>query len=59
MAKSGPECEFYLFVTDESGRITLGPLFDNGGHLDVIRLTRVKTSGERYASALRKMGIRH
>ena len=35
----GPECEFYLFETDERGRPTLTP-FDEAGYFDVAPMDR-------------------
>ena len=39
LCKVGTECEFYLFITDESGAPTKTP-FDRGGYLDVAPLDR-------------------
>ena len=35
----GPECEFYLFETDEKGRPTLEP-FDRAGYFDIAPMDR-------------------
>jgi len=53
----GAECEFYLFVTDESGEPTTVP-FDNGGYLDVYPLDKGENIRREICICLEEMGIR-
>lgn len=53
----GPECEFYLFKTDENGEPTTIP-FDNGGYLDVSPLDKGENVRREICLCLEEMGIK-
>ncbi|MCL2088643.1 MAG: glutamine synthetase family protein [Oscillospiraceae bacterium] len=57
VCKVGPECEFYLFKTDENGDPTDIPL-DKGGYLDVAPLDRGADIRREICLTLEEMGIR-
>lgn len=54
---AGPECEFYLFKTDETGEPTMIP-FDNGGYLDVYPLDKGENIRREICLNLEDMGIK-
>ena len=53
----GPECEFYLFETDEKGSPTLNP-FDEAGYFDMAPLDRGENVRREICFALEDMGIK-
>lgn len=53
----GPECEFYLFETDEKGFPTLCP-FDDAGYFDMAPLDRGENVRREICFALENMGIK-
>lgn len=53
----GPECEFYLFETDERGRPTQTP-FDDAGYFDMAPLDRGENVRRQICLTLEEMGIR-
>ena len=53
----GPECEFYLFETDEKGFPTLAP-FDEAGYFDMAPLDRGENVRREICFALENMGIK-
>ena len=53
----GPECEFYLFETDEKGFPTLTP-FDNAGYFDMAPLDKGENVRREICFALENMGIK-
>ena len=53
----GPECEFYLFETDEKGFPTLNP-FDEAGYFDMAPLDRGENVRREICFALENMGIK-
>ncbi len=53
----GPECEFYLFETDEKGYPTLNP-FDEAGYFDMAPLDRGENVRREICFALENMGIK-
>jgi glutamine synthetase len=56
VCKTGAECEFYLFKTDEDGapsNVTL----DNGGYLDIVPLDRGEDIRREICLSLEDMGI--
>ena len=57
VCKVGPECEFYLFKTDENGDPTEKPL-DNGGYLDISPLDRGGNIRREICLTLEEMGIK-
>ncbi len=57
VCKVGPECEFYLFKTDEDGNPTDIPL-DNGGYLDISPLDRGGNIRREICLTLEEMGIK-
>jgi len=57
ICKVGPECEFYLFKTDENGEPTNTPL-DHGGYLDISPLDRGGNIRREICLTLEEMGIR-
>lgn len=52
----GPECEFYLFETDERGRPTRTP-FDEAGYFDMAPLDRGENVRRQICLTLEEMGI--
>ncbi|MGE4454339.1 MAG: glutamine synthetase family protein [Sphaerochaeta sp.] len=52
----GPECEFYLFKTDEEGRATYQPL-DGGSYLDVAPLDKGENVRREICLTLEQMGF--
>lgn len=52
----GPECEFYLFETDEAGRPTHIP-FDQGGYFDIAPLDKGENVRRQICLTLDDMGI--
>ena len=52
----GPECEFYLFETDEKGRPTLEP-FDHAGYFDIAPMDRGENVRREICLTLEEMGI--
>lgn len=52
----GPECEFYLFETDERGRPTQTP-FDEAGYFDMAPLDRGENVRRQICLTLEEMGI--
>ncbi len=52
----GPECEFYLFKTDENGRPTYQPL-DEGTYLDVAPLDKGENVRREICLTLEQMGF--
>lgn len=52
----GPECEFYLFETNEQGRPTLTP-FDDAGYFDIAPADRGENVRREICLALEEMGI--
>jgi len=52
----GPECEFYLFKTDEEGMPTMTPL-DRGGYLDVAPLDKGENVRREICLTLQQMGF--
>ena len=52
----GPECEFYLFETDENGRPTRRP-FDRAGYFDVAPADRGENVRREICLTLEEMGI--
>ncbi|HHY64225.1 MAG TPA: glutamine synthetase [Clostridiaceae bacterium] len=54
---AGPECEFYLFKTDENGEPTMIP-FDNGSYLDVYPLDKGENIRREICLSLEDMGIK-
>lgn len=52
----GPECEFYLFETDEKGRPTLEP-FDRAGYFDIAPMDRGENVRREICLTLEEMGI--
>lgn len=52
----GPECEFYLFETDERGEATLRP-FDRAGYFDLAPLDRGENVRRDICFALEELGI--
>lgn len=57
VCKVGPECEFYLFKTDENGDPIDIP-FDNGGYLDISPLDRGGNIRREICLTLEEMGIK-
>lgn len=57
VCKVGPECEFYLFKTDEDGYPTAKPL-DKGGYLDMYPLDRGGDIRREICLTLEEMGIK-
>lgn len=57
VCKVGPECEFYLFKTDDNGEPTDIPL-DRGGYLDIAPLDRGGDIRRDICLTLEEMGIR-
>jgi len=55
--KIGPECEFYLFKTDENGDPTDKPL-DKGGYLDMFPLDRGSDIRREICLTLDEMGVK-
>ena len=53
----GPECEFYLFETDEKGFPTLTP-FDEAGYFDMAPLDRGENVRREICFALENMGLK-
>ena len=53
----GPECEFYLFETDEKGFPTLTP-FDEAGYFDMAPLDRGENVRREICFALENMGVK-
>ena len=53
----GPECEFYLFRTDEKGFPTLEP-FDEAGYFDMAPLDRGENVRREICFALEDMGLK-
>ncbi len=53
----GPECEFYLFGTDEEGFPTLTP-FDEAGYFDMAPLDRGENVRREICFALESMGLK-
>ena len=53
----GPECEFYLFQTDEKGLPTLVP-FDEAGYFDMAPLDRGENVRREICFALENMGLK-
>lgn len=53
----GPECEFYLFETDEKGFPTLTP-FDEAGYFDIAPLDRGENVRREICFALENMGLK-
>ena len=56
VCKTGAECEFYLFKTDDDGMPSLVP-FDNGGYLDIAPLDRGEDIRREICLSLDEMGI--
>jgi len=56
VCKTGAECEFYLFKTDEDGRPSNLAL-DNGGYLDIAPLDRGEDIRREICLSLKEMGI--
>jgi glutamine synthetase len=56
VCKTGAECEFYLFKTDEEGAPSDEP-FDNGGYLDIAPLDRGEDMRREICLSLKEMGI--
>jgi len=54
--KTGAECEFYLFKTDEDGKPS-GVTLDNGGYLDIAPLDRGEDIRREICLSLEEMGI--
>lgn len=52
----GPECEFYLFETDERGAATRRP-FDEAGYFDIAPLDRGENVRRQICLTLEEMGI--
>lgn len=52
----GPECEFYLFETDEKGRPTHTP-FDEAGCFDIAPLDKGENVRRQICLALEEMGV--
>ena len=52
----GPECEFYLFETDERGGATRRP-FDEAGYFDIAPLDRGENVRRQICLTLEEMGI--
>lgn len=52
----GPECEFYLFETDEKGAPTLTP-FDKAGYLDVAPMDKGENVRRDICLTLEEMGV--
>ena len=52
----GPECEFYLFETDEKGRPTHTP-FDEAGYFDIAPLDKGENVRRQICLALEEMGV--
>jgi len=57
VCKVGPECEFYLFKTDENGEPTDIPL-DRGGYLDMTPLDRCGNIRREICLTLEEMGVK-
>ncbi len=57
VCKIGPECEFFLFKTDENGDPTDKPL-DHGGYLDILPLDRGGDIRREICLTLEEMGIK-
>jgi glutamine synthetase len=57
VCKIGPECEFYLFKTDEDGEPTDIPL-DKGGYMDMTPLDRCGNIRREICLTLEEMGIK-
>ncbi|MCL2087436.1 MAG: glutamine synthetase family protein [Oscillospiraceae bacterium] len=55
--KTGAECEFYLFKTDDDGNPTHTP-FDKGGYLDISPLDRCGDIRREICLTLEEMGIK-
>lgn len=53
----GPECEFYLFETDDKGNPTLAP-FDEAGYFDMAPLDRGENVRREICFALEDMGLK-
>lgn len=53
----GPECEFYLFETDDRGRPTRTP-FDEAGYFDMAPLDRGENVRRQICLTLEEMGVR-
>ena len=53
----GPECEFYLFETDEKGRPTHIP-FDDAGYFDIAPLDKGENVRRQICLTLEEMGVR-
>lgn len=53
----GPECEFYLFETDDRGFPTLSP-FDDAGYFDMAPLDRGENVRREICFALESMGVK-
>ena len=53
----GPECEFYLFATDERGEPVLKPL-DKGGYFDMMPLDHGENVRRSICLTLEEMGLR-
>lgn len=53
----GPECEFYLFETDEKGRPTHIP-FDDAGYFDIAPLDKGENVRRQICLTLEDMGVR-
>jgi len=56
VCKTGAECEFYLFKTDEDGKPSSLTL-DNGGYLDIAPLDRGEDIRREICLSLEEMGI--
>ncbi len=56
VCKVGPECEFYLFQTDENESPTLIPM-DQGGYCDIAPLDRGENVRREICLTLNEMGI--
>jgi len=56
ICKTGAECEFYLFKTDDDGNPASVP-FDNGGYLDIAPLDRGEDVRREICLSLEEMGI--
>ena len=52
----GPECEFYLFETDEKGRPTHTP-FDEAGYFDIAPLDKGENVRRQICLSLEEMGV--
>ena len=53
----GPECEFYLFATDEKGRPLREP-FDGAGYLDILPMDQGENVRRTICLTLEEMGLR-